>query len=115
MSFSIADKRTETTTVEYHTRSPVISFLYNSDGSQYIEVTLSEEKTVNGETISESIIDKVVLKPEELIGKKLVNPMDKTFISSWCDFARIDGLSLITVLYTIFTNALNKKRGVENE
>ena len=66
MSFSIADKRTETTIVEYHTRSPIISFLYNSDGSQYIEVTLSEEKTVNGETVSEYIIDKVVLKPEEL-------------------------------------------------
>lgn len=115
MTFKLENERVEETVTRYHTRSPLISFVYENSGKQYIEVTISEEKSINGEFIEEKILDKIILNPEELIGKRIINPINGEYIPIGEDFVRLEASTLLSVLYTIFINASNKQRGVTNE
>lgn len=108
MTFSLINERVEQTTTTYHTRSPVLSFVSEASGRQYIEVKLTEEKSVNGVVIEEVPIDTVTVYPDELVGVEMVHPLTGQAVIVNGETLKINPDYVYMILYTIFKKAVTK-------
>ena len=108
MNFQLVDERTEQMITKFFTRSPAITFVSELSGKQYIMVTLSEVKEVNGVAEAESVINTITVDVEELFGIQLINPeTGENMVVNEVPLL-MDPQYVYLVLYTIFKKAVNK-------
>ena len=113
MSFSLVNERIEQTTISYHTRAPIISFVSEVSGSQYIEVKLTDAKAINGKTASEEIVNTVTILPEELNEIELIHPLTGLPVLVDGDTLKMDVNYVYMILYTIFKKAVSKNEEIK--
>ena len=108
MSFQLVDERIEQMITKFFTRSPAITFVSELSGKQYIMVTLSEAKEVNGVASEENVINTITIEPEELFGIPLINPETGENVVINEVPLLMDPQQVYLVLYTVFKKAVNK-------
>jgi hypothetical protein len=108
MSFQLVDERTEQVITRFFTRSPTITFVAEISGKQYITVSLSEVKEINGVASEESIINTLTIDPDELFGVPLINPDTGENVVINEVPLLMDPQQVYLILYTIFKKAVEK-------
>lgn len=108
MSFQLVDEKIEQVITKFFTRSPTITFVSELSGKQYIMVTLSEVKEVNGVTEAENVINTITIEPEELFGIPLINPENGQDVVINEVPLLMDPQQVYLVLYTVFKKAVEK-------
>lgn len=108
MNFQLVDERTEHMITKFFTRSPTTTFVSELSGEQYIMVTLSEAKEVNGVASEENVINTVKIEPEELFGIPLINPETGENVIVNEAPLLMDPQYVFLILYTIFKKAVSK-------
>ena len=108
MNFQLVDERMEQVITKFFTRSPTMTFVSELSGKQYIMVTLSEVKEVNGVASEENVINTITIEPEELFEIPLINPETGENVIVNEAPLLLDPQYVYLILYTIFKKAVSK-------
>lgn len=106
MTFALQETTTQTIVTESFTRAPTITFVSSENGEQFISVNLSRVKTIDGVVSEETHINTITMRPEDLHGTGLINPLTAEPIIVDDEQLKLDANQVMVVLYTIFKKAI---------